>query len=59
MKKSLKLKVSISKTCHQNIKFEKAAAKKKQRQFYSKLTYKKNLTEILKKKLYILILKKL
>ena len=40
-KKSLELKVSISKTCHQNIKFEKIEAKKIRRKFYSKLTYKK------------------
>lgn len=45
------MKVSISKTCHQNIKFEKTEAKKKRRKFYSKLTYKKKLTERLKKKL--------
>lgn len=51
LKKSLELKVSISKTCHQNIKFEKIEAKKIRRKFYSKLTYKKKkkLTERLKK----------
>ena len=41
LKKSLELKVSISKTCHQNIKFEKIEAKKIRRKFYTKKTKKK------------------